>query len=41
MQCVGVKQVAVCAMYVQFAHSALRNKGEKVQLVYEGTCCLA
>ena len=28
-------------MYVQFVHSALGNKGERVQLVYEGTCCLA
>jgi len=28
-------------MYVQFVHSALGNEGGGVQLVYEGTCCLA
>jgi len=28
-------------MYVQFVHSAVGNEGERVQLVYEGTCCLA
>jgi len=28
-------------MYVQFVHSAVGNGGERVQLVYEGTCCLA
>jgi len=27
-------------MYVQFVHSALRNEGEGVELVYEGTSCL-
>ena len=28
-------------MYVQFVHSALGNEDGVVQLVYEGTCCLA
>ena len=28
-------------MYVQFVHLALGSEGEGVQLVYEGTCCLA
>ena len=28
-------------MYVQFVHLALRNQGVGVELVYEGTCCLA
>ena len=28
-------------MYAQFVHSALADEGEGVQLVYEGTCCLA
>ena len=33
--------VAYVLMYVQFVHSALRNDGGGVQLVYESTCCLA
>ena len=28
-------------MYVQFVHSALGNEGGRVQIFYEGTCCLA
>jgi hypothetical protein len=28
-------------MYVHFVHSALGNESAGVQLVYEGTCCLA
>jgi len=32
---------AYALMYVQFVHSALGNEGRRVQLVYEGTCCLA
>jgi len=32
---------AYALMYVQFVHSALGNEDEGVQLVYEGTCCLA
>jgi len=28
-------------MYVQFVHSALGNEGGGVELVCEGTCCLA
>ena len=32
---------AYALMYVHFVHSALGNKGGGVQLVYEGTCCLA
>ena len=27
-------------MYVQFVYSVLGNENGKVQLVYEGTCCL-
>jgi len=29
------------ALYVQFVHPAFGNEGGGVQLVYEGTCCLA
>ena len=32
---------AYALMYVQLIHSALGNKDGGVQLVYEGTCCLA
>ena len=32
---------AYALTYVQFVHSALGNEGGGVQLVYEGTCCLA
>jgi len=32
---------AYALMYVQFVHSALGNEDGVVQLVYEGTCCLA
>ena len=32
---------AYALMYVQFAHSAFGNEGVRIQLVYEGTCCLA
>jgi len=32
---------AYALMYVQFVHSALGNEDGGVQLVYEGTCCLA
>jgi len=32
---------AYALTYVQIVHSALGNKGGGVQLVYEGTCCLA
>jgi len=32
---------AYALMYVQFVHLALENEDRGVQLVYEGTCCLA
>ena len=32
---------AYALMYMQFVHSALGNEDGGVQLVYEGTCCLA
>ena len=32
---------AYALIYVQFVHSALGNESGGVQLVYEGTCCLA
>jgi len=32
---------AYALMYLQFVHSVLGNEGGGVQLVYEGTCCLA
>jgi len=32
---------AYALMYVQFVHSALGNESRWVQLVYQGTCCLA
>jgi len=34
-------ECAYALMYVQFVHSALGNEEGGVQLVYEGTCCLA
>jgi len=32
---------AYALLFVQFVHSTLGNEGEGVQLVCEGTCCLA
>ena len=32
---------AYALIYVQFVHSALENESAGIQLVYEGTCCLA
>jgi len=33
--------LAVCSLHVQFVHLTLGNEGGGVQLVFEGTCCLA
>ena len=32
---------AYAIMYVQFVHPALGNESGGVQLIHEGTCCLA
>ena len=39
--CTLAEVYAHALMYAQFVHSALGDENGRVQLVYEGTCCLA